>query len=633
MNKYGGKVRLGVITLLGVAALAMVGLHRSSGRAYSADSTPTLFVTDNCSGAVTAYPAASTGDVSPLAAATGLSEPESVAVDENGNIYAANACNRTVTIYAKGSNGNAAPIATIGGSNTDLVLPTGIAVDSSGYIYVVDQFYPAVFVYLPLGSSTGLLNESPTAVIYGSNTDLFYPVGITLDSSGKIYVTDQGDGEDDIPPSVFVYPALSVAGMLNEAPTATISGSNTDLEVPFGIALDSSGKIYVTDEGAASVFVYPALGSSTGVLNEAPTATIGGSDTGLNSPLGIVLDSSGKIYVADWGSLEGELVPSVIVYPALGSSTGLLNEAPTASITGSNTDLELPIGIAHTSGKIYVADEGAASVFVYPTLGSSTGLLNEAPSSGTISTILTTGFLESVALDSSGKIYAAGYEPNGDPGVLVYAAGSNGNAAPIATISGASTGLKYPHGIALDSSGKIYVADYGATSVFVYPALGSSTGVLDEAPLATINGSKTDLKDPAGIALDSSGKIYVADYGATSVFVYKALGSSTGVLDEGPTASISGSKTDLKDPYGIALDSSRKIYVTDQGAEAKGPGSVFVYAALGSSTGLLDNAPVATISGSKTDLDVPFGIALDSSDNIYVADDLPSPEFLPQLSG
>src|SRR5208282_4694779 len=288
----------------------------------------------------------------------------------------------------KGSNGNAAPIATIGGRNTDLVLPTGIAVDSSGYIYVVDQFYPAVFVYLPLGSSTGLLNEAPTAVIYGSNTDLFYPVGITLDSSGKIYVTDQGDGEDDIPPSVFVYPALSVAGMLNEAPTATISGS----------------------------------------------------DTGLNSPLGIVLDSSGKIYVADWGSLEGELVPSVIVYPALGSSTGLLNEAPTASITGSNTDLELPIGIAHTSGKIYVADEGAASVFVYPTLGSSTGLLNEAPISGTISTILTTGFLESVALDSSGKIYAAGYEPNGDPGVLVYAAGSNGNAAPIATISGASTG-------------------------------------------------------------------------------------------------------------------------------------------------------------------------------------------------
>ena len=83
---------------------------------------------------MTAYPAASTGDVSALAAATGLSEPESVAVDENGNIYAANACNGTVTIYAKGSNGNAAPIATIGGSNTGLELPWGIALDSKGNI-------------------------------------------------------------------------------------------------------------------------------------------------------------------------------------------------------------------------------------------------------------------------------------------------------------------------------------------------------------------------------------------------------------------------------------------------------------------------------------------------------------------
>ncbi len=86
MNKHAGKVRFGVIALLGVAALAVVGLHRFSGRAYSADSTPTLFVTDDCSGAVTAYPAASNGDVSPLAAATGLSYPEFVAVGANGKI-------------------------------------------------------------------------------------------------------------------------------------------------------------------------------------------------------------------------------------------------------------------------------------------------------------------------------------------------------------------------------------------------------------------------------------------------------------------------------------------------------------------------------------------------------------------
>ena len=91
MNKYAGKARIGVITILGAAALAMAGLHRSSGRAYSATPSPTLFVTDGCSDAVTAYPAASNGDVSPLAPApTGLSEPQFVAIDASGNIYVTN---------------------------------------------------------------------------------------------------------------------------------------------------------------------------------------------------------------------------------------------------------------------------------------------------------------------------------------------------------------------------------------------------------------------------------------------------------------------------------------------------------------------------------------------------------------
>ena len=219
--------------------------------------------------------------------------------------------------------------------------------------------------------------------------------------------------------------------------------------------------------GATSVFVYPALGSSTGPLNEAPIATISGSNTGL-FPQGIALDSSHNIYVADDGA------DSVFVYSSLGSSTGV-NEAPIATISGSNTGLLSPDGIAlDSSGKIYVADYYADSVFVYSALGSSTGTLNEAPSA-TISTTMTTGLSapQGIALDSSGKIYVADdgtLRRVGTPSVFVYAAGSNGNAAPIATISGSATGLIQPIGIALDSSRKIYVADESAASVFVYSA-------------------------------------------------------------------------------------------------------------------------------------------------------------------
>ena len=439
MKASWGKIRLGVIAIFCAVALAIVGLHRTSGRAYSATPTPTLFVTDDDSEAVTAYLAASNGDVLPLAPApAGLALPQSVAVDTNGKIYVTNEGTSTVTIYAAGSNGDIAPIAIIGGASTGLNIPEGIAVDSSGKIYVADDGAASVFVYPALGSSTGGLNEVPTATISGSNTSLATPYGIALDSSGNIYVTDSA--------TVFVYPALgSSTGLLNEAPTATISGSDTGLSFPAGIALDSSRNIYVAELGnpstsppsPASVFVYPPLGSSTGTLDEFPTATISGSDTGLATPYGIALDSSGNIYVAD------EFAGSVFVYAPLGSSTGPLNEAPTATISGGNTGLKFPYGIAlDSSGSIYVVDVGnlsaspsiSPSVFVYPALGSSTGLLNKVPTA-TISTTKTTGlsFPQGIALDSSGKIYVAdeGDEScDGTESVYVYPAGSNGKPPP-----------------------------------------------------------------------------------------------------------------------------------------------------------------------------------------------------------
>jgi len=604
------------MAILGLAAVAIVGLQRFSGSAYSQAPTPALLVTDKCGHAVTAYPITSNGDVPPLAPApTGLSEPQFVATDASGNIYATNECSNTVTVYAQGSNGNTAPIAIISGSNTGLNNPQGIALDSSGNIYVADLGAFSVLVYPPLGSSTGLVNESPTATIGGSNTGLSLPLGIAVDSSGNIYVTDLGVS------NVLVYPALgSSTGFLNESPTATISGSKTGLSFPFGIAVDSNANIYVADFVAASVFVYPPVGSSTGVVNESPTATISGSNTGLLGPHGVALDSSANIYLADSSAAK------VFVYPPLASSTGQHNEVPTITIGGSNTGLNLPNGIGlDSTGDIHVVN--VSSVVVYHALGSSTGLLNEAPTT-TISTTMTTGlsYPQGIALDSSGNIYvtecpACYTVSHGIPSVYVYPAGSNANTAPSATISGSATGLESPEGIALDSSANIYVADSGDggcdgfASVYVYPA-GSNANA---APSTIINGLRTSLCKPIGITLDSSRNIYVADAGfanvsAPSVYIYAA--GSTG--NTAPIATISGPSTGLVGPSGIAGDFSGNIYVTDSSAA-----KVFVYPPLGilpSQPNYPNVAPRATISGPSTGLSAPIGTVVDSSGDIYVAD-------------
>lgn len=264
----------------------------------------------------------------------------------------------SVTVYPAGSRGDVAATATITGDNTGLLAPDGVTLDSGGNIYVANFLggsAGSVTIYPPLGSSTGTLDEEPTATIGGlylgpDNTGLKYPSGVALDSSGNIYVANFG-GTDG---SITVYPPLgSSTGSLNEAPTATIAGPNTGLiGAQGGITLDSGGNMYVPNcvvgcNGSSNdtITVYPPLGSSTGTLDETPTATITGPTTGLGAPVGVVLDADGNFYVTNDGSYPNN-IGAVTVYRPLGSKKGTLDEAPIARIVGSKTLLAAPHGIA-----------------------------------------------------------------------------------------------------------------------------------------------------------------------------------------------------------------------------------------------------------------------------------------------
>lgn len=153
----------------------------------------------------------------------------------------------------------------------------------------------------------------------------------------------------------------------------------------------------------------------------------------------------------------------------------------------------------------------------------------------------------------------------------------------------------------------LYVANVLYGRVTVYP-LGATGNV---KPIQEITGPKTRLAHPHGIAVDGSGKIYVANLAPSSVTVYAA--GATG--NAKPIEIISGSKTELTTPLGIALDSANgDIYVSNGESGRSELGSITAYAA--GSHG--DVSPIGVIQGSKTRLYYPHYIAFDATRNIEV---------------
>ena len=231
---------------------------------------------------------------------TGLDNP-CIAVDSSGKIYAGNASD-SITVYPAGSNGDVRPIAAITapdtGDKTGLSHPSGIALDAKGNIYVANAANGTenpenpndnsfnVTVYRP--GSNG--NVKPIATLHGSS---IAAEAIALDSSGKIYVTSQFglDADNDLSGSGTV----TVLSPLDKGEAKTIATiyttGKTGLRGEDTFALDSKGNIYVANTSGGSDYNgYIAVFAAGRYGNVPPTRTISGANTRLHFPKAITLD-------------------------------------------------------------------------------------------------------------------------------------------------------------------------------------------------------------------------------------------------------------------------------------------------------------------------------------------------------
>ncbi len=293
--------------------------------------------------------------------------------------------------------------------------------------------------------------------------------------------------------------------------------------------------VYATNGGNDSVTSYPLVSG-----NPAPKTRLSGIPQGLNGPDGLVLNAAGRLYVANSGT------NSITEYDR-GAT------APTATIAGPITGLAGPAGLTFDgTGRLYVANRTGNSITVFaPDVSGNTGPLFTiaGPDTGLSSPA-------AVAVDSQGRLWVANASANS---LTAYAAGASGDAKPIARIFGNGTGLNEPQALALDASGNVLAANTFGESVTSYAVASiGSTSSPNVTPIRTISGSSTGLSFPDGIDVDTSGRIYVANQFDNDITSY--AGAASGNV--APLATIAGTSTGLSSPGAIAITPPLSVLTT-----------------------------------------------------------------------
>jgi N-acetylneuraminic acid mutarotase len=255
------------------------------------------------------------GDNGPATSAE-LFDPAGVALDASGDLYIADEVNNRIRMVS-----SSGIITTVAGNGTggysgdngpatsaELNSPYGVTLDAAGNLYIADLGNQRIRKVSPIGIITTVAGNGASGYS-GDNgpaisAELFDPAGVAVDTSGSLYIADLGNQRiRKVSPSGIV---TTVAGNGNigysgdNAPAAS-----AELDNPTGVALDASGNLYITDEGNQRIRMVSQSGIITTVAGNGIQGYSGdnGPSTGaeLNFPAGVGLDASGNLFFADGG--------------------------------------------------------------------------------------------------------------------------------------------------------------------------------------------------------------------------------------------------------------------------------------------------------------------------------------------
>src|SRR5881275_1915714 len=622
--------------------------------------------------------------------------PYATAVDGAGNVYVADTYNYTVRkITPAGVVTTLAGLAgedgsTDGtGSYARFNYLNGVAADSAGNVYVTD-FSNTIRKITPAGVVTTLAGTPGvhgSADGTGSAAQFWQPWGIAVDSAGIVYVADQANSTiRKITPAGVVTTIAGAAGMFGSADG---SGSAARFNAPDGIAVDSSGNLYVADTlnstirkitstgvvttlagtpggigsadgtGSAARFNYPdalTVAGTTLYVAEAYNSTIRkvtstgvvttfagtagafgningtGSAARFNSPYGVAATTTGIIYVADSGNHEiRKITPARAVTTFAGSATTDGGGIGSADGTGRIARFNYPNGVAVNGTTVYVGDtynhtiRKITSNGVVTTFAGTAGVPGSADGIGNAAQFYRPF---GVAADKGGNVYVADASNSTirkitSAGVVTTLAGTPGVIGSTDG-SGSAAQFFYPFAVAVDGAGNLYVADTNNYTVRKITPAGAVTTLAGFAGFHDYSdgtGSNAGFGNLFGIAADSAGNVYVADNTYSTIRKITPAGMVTtlaGAPGISGNADGTGSGARFSSPRGIANDGAKNLYVTDQNNQTirkiTPAGVVTTLGGVAGSYGIADG------TGPSARFMNPAGIAVASSGTLYVAD-------------